>query len=216
MKKSVRFWRKILIACILALIALPYGGVVLLSLQNAKLRDEIEAKGRSCVDAVTSGTTSYDAAAIVRQKPLLSYQLLYPEMKASFSGFNDDLVNPKTVFLTFDDGPSTSTLPILDILKKHGIRATFFVNGKSSVFASSWLKQIAKDGNTVGMHSYTHQYPLIYASVENCIEDLNKNFLYIKNTTGISPTLVRFPGGASTPTILKSTLCCARRCCAGV
>ncbi len=196
MKKSVRFWRRMLIACILALIALPCGGVVLLSLQNAKLRDEIETRVIGGDDAVTIGTTSYDAASIVRQKPLLSYQLLYPEMKASFSGFNDDLVNPKTVFLTFDDGPSTSTLPILDILKKHGIHATFFVNGKSSVFASSWLKQIAKDGNTIGMHSYTHQYSLIYASVENCIEDLNKNYLYIKNTTAIAPTLVRFPGGS--------------------
>ena len=46
------------------------------------------------------------------------------------------------------------------------------------------------------MHSYTHQYSLIYDSVENFIEDLNKNYLYIKNTTGICPTILRFPGGS--------------------
>lgn len=196
MKKSMQFWRRIIIAVILALIALPSSGVVILSIENARLKSEMGTKIPSGDDAVTIGTTSYDAVSIVRQKPLLSYQLLYPEMKAAFSGFNDDLVGPKTVFLTFDDGPSPSTLPILEILKKNDIKATFFVNGKSSVFASSWLKQIAKEGNTIGMHSYTHKYPLIYQSVENFIEDLNKNYLYIENNTGVSPTLVRFPGGS--------------------
>ncbi|HQB07998.1 MAG TPA: polysaccharide deacetylase family protein, partial [Rectinema sp.] len=54
----------------------------------------------------------------------------------------------------------------------------------------------AQEGHTIGMHSYTHKYTLIYDSVENFIEDLNKNYLYIKNNTGISPTILRFPGGS--------------------
>lgn len=196
MKKSVRFWRRAIIASVLALIALPSCGMVVLSLQNARLKQEIDNKMVDGDDMFSVGTTSYDAASIVRQKPLLSYQLLYPEMVSSFSGFNDDLVSPKTIFLTFDDGPSNSTQPILDVLRKNEVKATFFVNGKLGVFASAWLKEIAADGHSIGMHSYTHKYPLIYESVENFIEDLHKNFLYVKNTTGVSPSLLRFPGGS--------------------
>jgi peptidoglycan/xylan/chitin deacetylase (PgdA/CDA1 family) len=196
MKKSITFWKRLIIAGIILFIIVPVTGLVLLAMENARLKHEIEANPPNGDDAISVGTNSYDAASIVRKHPLLSYQLLYPELSANFTGFNDDLVDPKTIFLTFDDGPSTSTPAILDVLKNQGIKATFFVNGKSSLFATSWLRRIAKEGHTIGMHSYTHQYPLIYESVGNFIEDLNKNYLYVKNITGISPTILRFPGGS--------------------
>lgn len=196
MKKSIVFWKRCIMVGIVLLIIVPIGGVVLLAMENSRLKHEIETKPPNGDDAVTVGTNSYDAASIVRKRPLLSYQLLYPELSANFTGFNDDLVDSKTIFLTFDDGPSTSTPTILDVLKNQGIKATFFVNGKTGLFAASWLKRIVKEGHSIGMHSYTHQYRLIYESVENFIEDLNKNFLYVKNITGVSPSLLRFPGGS--------------------
>lgn len=196
MKKSVGFWKRTIIGVIIILIVLPTIGAILLAKDNIRLQKEILSISHNGDDAITVGTNSYDAASIVRKRPLLSYQLLYPELCANFMGFNDDLVDSKTVFLTFDDGPSSSTPAILDVLKNHGIKASFFVNGKSSIFATSWLRRIAQEGHTIGMHSYTHKYTLIYDSVENFIEDLNKNYLYIKNNTGISPTILRFPGGS--------------------
>lgn len=196
MKKSVGFWKRTIIGVIIILIVLPTIGAILLAKDNIRLQKEILSISHNGDDAITVGTNSYDAASIVRKRPLLSYQLLYPELCANFMGFNDDLVDSKTVFLTFDDGPSSSTSAILDVLKNHGIKASFFVNGKSSIFATSWLRRIAQEGHTIGMHSYTHKYTLIYDSVENFIEDLNKNYLYIKNNTGISPTILRFPGGS--------------------
>lgn len=196
MKKSVGFWKRTIIGVIIILIVLPTIGAILLAKDNIRLQKEILSISHNGDDAITVGTNSYDAASIVRKRPLLSYQLLYPELCANFMGFNDDLVDSKTVFLTFDDGPSSSTPAILDVLKNHGIKASFFVNGKSSIFATSWLRRTAQEGHTIGMHSYTHKYTLIYDSVENFIEDLNKNYLYIKNNTGISPTILRFPGGS--------------------
>lgn len=196
MKKSVGFWKRTIIGVIIILIVLPTIGAILLAKDNIRLQKEILSISPNGDDVITVGTNSYDAASIVRKRPLLSYQLLYPELCANFMGFNDDLVDSKTVFLTFDDGPSSSTSAILDVLKNHGIKASFFVNGKSSIFATSWLRRIAQEGHTIGMHSYTHKYTLIYDSVENFIEDLNKNYLYIKNNTGISPTILRFPGGS--------------------
>ncbi|HOE76808.1 MAG TPA: polysaccharide deacetylase family protein [Rectinema sp.] len=196
MKKSVGFWKRTIIGVIIILIVLPTIGAILLAKDNIRLQKEILSISPNGDDVITVGTNSYDAASIVRKRPLLSYQLLYPELCANFMGFNDDLVDSKTVFLTFDDGPSSSTPAILDVLKNHGIKASFFVNGKSSIFATSWLRRTAQEGHTIGMHSYTHKYTLIYDSVENFIEDLNKNYLYIKNNTGISPTILRFPGGS--------------------
>ncbi|MBQ5534540.1 MAG: polysaccharide deacetylase family protein, partial [Lachnospiraceae bacterium] len=80
------------------------------------------------------------------------------------------------VYLTFDDGPSHNTEKILDILKKHNVRATFFVNGKAS--ESSELeplyRDIAEDGHALGMHSYSHKYSEIYSSREAFETDLDK------------------------------------------
>ncbi|HNP93960.1 MAG TPA: polysaccharide deacetylase family protein [Rectinema sp.] len=196
MKKSVEFWKHIIIAGIIFLIIFPTMGAIVLTKENARLQKEILSLSPNGDDIVTVGTNNYDAASIVRKRPLLSYQLLYPELCADFMGFNDDLVDSKMIFLTFDDGPSSSTPAILDILKSHNVKASFFVNGKSSLFAASRLRRIVQEGHAIGMHSYTHQYSLIYDSVENFIEDLNKNYLYIKNTTGICPTILRFPGGS--------------------
>ncbi len=194
--KSVAFWKKVILAGIAVMILIPAISALLLGLENARLRRELEARPLPGDDAVSMGTNTFDAASIVRKRPLLSYQLLYPEFAAEFAGFTDDLTDQKEIFLTFDDGPSPTTPAILDLLRNEEIKATFFVNGKTSLTATSWLKRIASEGHTIGMHSYSHQYPIIYASVENFIEDLYKNYLYIKNATGQSPTLLRFPGGS--------------------
>ena len=194
--KSISFWKKVILAGLAAMILIPAMGLILLGVQNARLRRELEARPLPGDDAVSMGTNTFEAALIVRKKPLLSYQLLYPEFTAAFAGFADDLSDPREVYLTFDDGPSPSTPAILDILKKENIKATFFVNGKTSLAAASSLKRTATEGHTIGMHSYSHQYSIIYASVENFIEDLHKNYLFIKHTTGTSPSLVRFPGGS--------------------
>jgi peptidoglycan/xylan/chitin deacetylase (PgdA/CDA1 family) len=122
--------------------------------------------------------------------------MLYPDMKASFFGFKEDLAGKKTVFLTFDDGPSTGTDEILGILKARDVKATFFVNGKSNRFLTDKLKHIASDGQAIGMHSYSHRYNIIYASMENFLDDFYRNFLYIKSETGIEPEILRFPGGS--------------------
>ena len=103
------------------------------------------------------------------------------------------------VYLTFDDGPSSNTAEILDILKRHNVRATFFVNGVAS--SNSGLeplyKAITEDGNVIGMHSYTHRYSEIYSSEEAFEADLDKIHSLIYNETGVDTKLYRFPGGSS-------------------
>lgn len=66
------------------------------------------------------------------------------------------------IHLTFDDGPSPqNTFKILDVLKKHGIHATFFVmgeklSGKQLNQYSKYLERMKADGHTIGTHTYSH------------------------------------------------------------
>ncbi len=63
-----------------------------------------------------------------------------------------------TVALTFDDGPSQEVTPlILDLLRSHGLRATFFVLGEAVDRHPDLLRRIAAEGHSIGIHAYTHQ-----------------------------------------------------------
>ena len=102
--------------------------------------------------------------------------------------------NSGVIYLTFDDGPGTSTTSILDTLKKYNIKATFFVTLAGS---NDILKKEADEGHTIALHTATHDYKKIYASIDDYFEDLNKVFDRVKNVTGIESTFIRFPGGTS-------------------
>lgn len=103
----------------------------------------------------------------------------------------------RKVYLTFDDGPSSYTEEILDILDQYNVKATFFVVGKESDWAREALKEIVDRGHTLGMHSYSHKYAEIYESVESFSEDLDKIQNYVYDATGVTSTVYRFPGGSS-------------------
>ena len=102
------------------------------------------------------------------------------------------------VYLTFDDGPSSNTGEILNILKRHNVKATFFVNGPASEDPGlePLYKRIVNEGNAIGMHSYSHKYNEIYASKEAFETDLDKIHSLIYNETGVDTKLYRFPGGS--------------------
>lgn len=104
--------------------------------------------------------------------------------------------NTGVVYLTFDDGPSSSTNKILDILKEKGVKATFFVVNFSDYYSDA-VKRIVEEGHTIALHSYTHQYKLIYASEKAYFDDLYKLRNRVKDVTGVESNITRFPGGSS-------------------
>ncbi len=101
------------------------------------------------------------------------------------------------IYLTFDDGPSaTSTPKILEILKKKKVKATFFViNHDASL--DYLIKQEYDEGHTVALHSYTHKYDKVYASVDAYFKDLTKIQDKVEKITGVKSYISRFPGGSS-------------------
>jgi peptidoglycan/xylan/chitin deacetylase (PgdA/CDA1 family) len=65
---------------------------------------------------------------------------------------------PRTIALTFDDGPHAKYTPaLLDILKKEGISATFFLIGQYAEHHPQLAERIIREGHAVGMHSYSHR-----------------------------------------------------------
>ena len=102
----------------------------------------------------------------------------------------------KIVYLTFDDGPSSNTKKILDILDKYDAKATFFVTGNNKQY--NYLIKTAHDkGHTIGLHTYTHDYARVYKSKYSYFDDLNKLENMLKGILGYSPKYIRFPGGSS-------------------
>lgn len=109
----------------------------------------------------------------------------------------DYYFNPKTMYLTFDDGPSEeNTAAVLDILKAHDIKATFFLVGENVAKHPEMAQRIVEEGHTVGIHCYRHDYKQIYASVDAYLEDFQKAYDIILETTGVEVQLFRFPGGS--------------------
>ena len=101
------------------------------------------------------------------------------------------------VYLTFDDGPSENTAKILDILKEKNVKATFFVIGKEDEESRALYQRIVAEGHTLGMHSFSHKYSVIYDSLEAFEEDVNHLRSYLAEITGEEPDIIRFPGGSS-------------------
>jgi len=101
------------------------------------------------------------------------------------------------VHLTFDDGPSIYTREILDILDEYNVKATFFVVGKENEVAEDLLWEIVERGHSLGMHSYSHDYNEIYASLDAFSADFTRLQEYLFDVTGVKSKIYRFPGGSS-------------------
>ena len=104
---------------------------------------------------------------------------------------------PKTMYLTFDDGPTAeNTVRVLDILKEHDIKATFFLIGESVEKYPEVAKRIVEEGHTIGIHCYNHDYNKLYKSVDSYVEDFEKAREVIYDVTGVEANIFRFPGGS--------------------
>lgn len=133
-----------------------------------------------------------------------SYEIHYKVMDSS--GNESEIVrkvivnnaeNAGIIYLTFDDGPSSSITPyVLDILKEKGVHATFFILNYSEE-NESLVKRELEEGHRVGIHGYSHQYSEVYTSIDVCYDNIVKLQQKIYDSTGILVKIVRFPGGSS-------------------
>lgn len=105
--------------------------------------------------------------------------------------------NEKKIYLTFDDGPSEKvTSRVLDILKENDVKATFFLIGNQIDGLEDVVKRINNEGHSIGLHTYTHKFKKIYCNQSAFIKEMQQCSDKINEVVGISPKIIRFPGGS--------------------
>ena len=186
---SVRFFKHLIVAVVMLLIAGLIISTICLTAINKNFRGQISDLQSGTVLAQSNTKDESHEGSLS-----IEYQKLYPDMYVKPA--KAMRTEPKTVYLTFDDGPSERTPEILDILDKEGIKATFFIIGKEGDGEKDLLKRMSEEGHAIGIHTYSHIYSSIYSSVENYMDDFNKTFQLIYDTTGVKPEIFRFPGGS--------------------
>ena len=130
---------------------------------------------------------------------LLSIVFAFPVLNAEKADANA----VKTVYFTFDDGPSERTEEILDILSEENIKATFFVIGPAEQKTEERIFRIINEGHSIGLHTMSHDYEKIYLSAENFLGDLEEEKEWIYCITGEECKIFRFPGGSNNSTAQK-------------
>ena len=160
-------------------------------LEEEKRRKEEEEAKKKMVGVSHEGKKyTYDATKIAERLAKQNYS-------------ND---GNKMVFLTFDDGASTTVTPkILNILKENDVRATFFVTGETIKNGGQRAKDLIKEsfeyGNAIANHSYTHNYSKLYPgrtlNLDNFLDDFKKTDELLKEILGpyFSTRVIRCPGG---------------------
>jgi peptidoglycan/xylan/chitin deacetylase (PgdA/CDA1 family) len=125
---------------------------------------------------------------------LLAYGLAYPRatLLAPATVVSAD---PHEVMLTFDDGPSVPyTGQVLDILKAHGIKATFFLCGENAEKYPDLVRRIRDEGHVIGNHTWSHHY-LYLSSREEIAREIDRTQDVLEKITGERPTWFRPPFG---------------------
>lgn len=102
----------------------------------------------------------------------------------------------KTMYLTFDDGPSKNTQKVLDILDEYHVKATFFVTGSNPKYYND-IKKAYDKGHGIAIHTFSHDYKKIYSSEDAYFKDVDKMNALIKEQIGHPVKALRFPGGSS-------------------
>lgn len=110
----------------------------------------------------------------------------------------------KVVYLTFDDGPHPpETERVLDVLREHGARATFFLIGSKVSGNEAVLRRMLEEGHAFGLHTYSHAGTFPLLSFDKMLADVNEGKRAVESVAGKKILLFRPPFGVTNPTIAK-------------
>jgi len=112
----------------------------------------------------------------------------------------------QAVAITFDDGPDPLTTPLLlQLLLKRQVKATFFVTGEKAAAHPQLVKEIVRQGHSVGNHSYQHSYRMLFRTCPSIVEDIEAA-QKVLNDCGIRPLAFRPPAGITSPRLGSALL----------
>ncbi len=184
---SVKFFKNMLLVVVILAVGISAAFAVYYHYQWQQVLEEPSSPASNA----PGGNGSYPAV----QTEAIDYQTLYPDFYAP-QPYNATDRQSKMVYLTFDGAISSYTADILNILADKGVTATFFLSGTTDTANIDVLREIVAAGHTIGMSSWSGDYPTLYSSVDAYLADTYQLFTYIRDDLGITPTAFRFPGGS--------------------
>jgi peptidoglycan/xylan/chitin deacetylase (PgdA/CDA1 family) len=119
------------------------------------------------------------------------------------TSINNLNTNEKKVLLTFDDGPHANTVKVLEVLRKHNVKALFFIIGKNIQGNESILKQIVAEGHQIGNHSFSHHNFIDVWPTKKVTKDFETCQKLIEQYQSQSK-LFRPPYGVTNPNIARA------------
>jgi len=190
--------------CVICLIAVLIIIAAVIAPRRAKKK---QAVSEETAQASVSSVITYPVISVDREEKPDNTQHPYNSYTGT-SDRSDFAVNPdipcgtdhmtdeKIIYLTLDDGPSYLTPAYLDLLDEYGIKATFFVTAQDPDYFYL-IKEAYDRGHTIGLHSYSHDYATVYASVDAFFNDLDLIGKVVEEQIGYIPCFIRFPGGSA-------------------
>jgi cellulose synthase/poly-beta-1,6-N-acetylglucosamine synthase-like glycosyltransferase/peptidoglycan/xylan/chitin deacetylase (PgdA/CDA1 family) len=116
-----------------------------------------------------------------------------PVVDAGPAGARSLRPKPRTIALTFDDGPDPNWTPkVLDLLEQHQVKATFFVVGTQVAEHPDLARRIVAEGHQLGVHTFTHADLGAVPGWRRALE-LRQTDLIVAGATGVSTPLLRPP-----------------------
>jgi peptidoglycan-N-acetylglucosamine deacetylase len=122
--------------------------------------------------------------------PFLGYYL--PVISRGKSG-------EQAVALTFDDGPDPLSTPeLLRLLATHRVQATFFVTGENASKHPDLIKEIVRQGHSIGNHTYSHDTLMLLKGSHHLLNEIEKTQKILREL-GVIPFAFRPPAGVTSP-----------------
>lgn len=195
-RKRINRLKKMILGGVMMAVLIPVTASIILSVRAYQLSDRIRQQ-EAVIQELEDENKNLAGAFLTETIEESEREALQEEQDAGTPTAGEEEEGQKKIYLTFDDGPSSNTDEILDILKAYDVKATFFVVGKTDEASKKAYRRIVEEGHTLGMHSYSHSYADIYDSEEEFQTDMKKLQEYLYELTGVWPRFYRFPGGSS-------------------
>ncbi|MFB3916856.1 MAG: polysaccharide deacetylase family protein [Terriglobales bacterium] len=134
----------------------------------------------------------------------LGYNSMAPRSQLFGPTFIGNGAGSRQIALTFDDGPNDPhTLRLLDVLDKHGVKATFFMIGRHVALKPKVAEAVARAEHVIGNHTFTHPN-LIFCSRTQLQLQVAECERALDDTVGAHSRLFRPPHGGRRPDVLTT------------
>ncbi len=157
----------------------------------------------ACVLAAAPRAWPWVTGALVANHALVACAGLVPRcgwLGRTWTRLPDDAAARGELALTFDDGPDPDVTPrVLDILARHGARATFFCVGRRVSASPALAREIAERGHVLENHTFRHRHHFFFHGPLRLSDEIARTQDVIESATGRRPRYFRAPAGIRSP-----------------